>query len=163
MVGLWIDFYNGPLAAHRAAILVHVLLAAALLVGVLFRDAVGRWIQGLGAACLLCLALVTVACDPSTLGNPPHWLLVLYPLLAGTIALVYGLLVKNPWCFASAVGCLCGWLAASGWSSYRQARRSIVGLDYIVWGIVSFVLAILVSLSKTGLLRRLHLRGRKRN
>jgi hypothetical protein len=161
VLALWIDFRETPFAAHRGAIPLHLLLATMLVVGAVFRDTVGKWIQYFAAAGIFLLALTVVTCSPNSFGDPPRVLWALYPLLAAAIAVAYGVAVKNYWYFASAIGCLGGWLAASGWTSYRQARRAVGGLDYVVWGIISFLVALAVSLSKMGVLRRLYSRLRK--
>ena len=53
----WIDFHETCFGAYHGAIPVHLLLASILVVGAIFRDARGRWIQNLGAAAILLLAL----------------------------------------------------------------------------------------------------------
>lgn len=163
VVAMVIDSRNVPLEVHEVLILVHAMLAVVLLVGVLFRDPAGLWIQRLGAVSMVALALTAIGCPPGILGDPPSWLVLVYPLLMSSIALAYGLLVSNPLCLASATVCVSGWLVVNGWPSYQQARRSVVGLDYIVSGLVFFVVAMLVSLSKTDLLRRLGRRGPRPN
>jgi hypothetical protein len=157
----WIDFHETFFAAYRGAIPVHLLLAIILVVGAIFRDALGKRIQELGALSLFLLAFAAAKCDPSSLGDPPHAILVLYPLLAAAVAVVYGLVVKNRWYFFSAAGSLGSWLLMVGWSAYRQTRHAIVGLDYIVWGVLSFLAALAVSLSKMGIPQRLYARWRK--
>jgi hypothetical protein len=158
---LWIDLHETPFVAYRGAIPVHLLLAGLLIVGAVFREGWGRWIQNLGAAAILVLALAAAHCSFWRYGDLPYELLAFYPPIAALVAVAYGLLVKNRWYYASALGSVCGWLAGTGWSGYRHARTAIVGLNYIVLGVVFFLVAIIVSLSKMGLLRRLFSRGRE--
>ncbi len=160
VAGPWIDFRSTSFAAYGGVIPIHLLLAVVLVVGAVFRDNIGRWTQNVGAAGLFLLSLAAITCEPTSIGNPPALLLTLYPLAAGTVAVVYGLLVKNPWFFASAAGSLLIWLVASVLSSYRQLRRITPGTDYLVWGALAFLIALVVSLSKMGLLQRLLARWR---
>ena len=86
----------------------------------------------------------------------PPILLNVYPLAMAAFALVYGLAVKNAWFYGAALGSVCGWLSAPGWNLLQHARRSLAGMDYIVWGAASFLLAFFVSLMKMGFFRRPH-------
>jgi hypothetical protein len=157
---LWIDFRATPFAACHGAIPLHLLLICGLVVGAVFRNAVGKMIQTLGAFVLLDLALAASLLPPSALGNPPPVLLTVYPLSVAALAAAYGFFCKNPWYYASVFGSLCGWIVVPGWTLFCQARRAIVGLDYIAAGIASFLLAFLMSLMKMGFLRRLYDRWR---
>ena len=161
VTGLWIELRSTFFAAYHGVIPVHLLLAVMLAVGAVFRDAYGRMIQALGAATLLLLALGATWHQPTEFRDLPESLVTLYPPLTAIIAVGYGLLVKNRWCFASTLGSLCGWLPAVGLTSYRQARNAIVGLDYILSAAAFFLVAIVVSMSKLGLLQRLLSRRRK--
>jgi hypothetical protein len=158
----WIDFHDTALGAYHGAIPAHLLLVSVLIVGAVFRDDRGRWIQNLGAAAILFLALTAANCTFWRCTDLPDAALTFYPPILAIVAVGYGLLVKNRWYYASAVGSLCGWAAGTGWSVYRQARHAVAGLNYIVLGAIFFIAALLVSLSKMGLLQRLFLRGRKR-
>jgi len=160
---VWIDFHETSFGEYHGAIPVHLLLASILIVGAVFRDAWGKWIQNLGAAAILLLTLTAANCPAWRCGDLPDGLLTFYPPFVAVGAVAYGLLVKNRWYYASALGSVCGWSAGTGWSAYRQARNAVVGLNYIVLGAVFFLVAIVVSLSKMGLLQRLFLRGRKRD
>jgi hypothetical protein len=160
---LWIDCREMTFAAYHGAIPIHLLVACTLTVGALFHDAAGRAIQNLGAIALFFLALIAALCPPRSLGNPPEALLTLYPLSITIIAGVYGFANKNSWYYASAVGSLCGWLAVPGWNIFCRARRSLAGMDYIVCGVASFLVAFVVSLVKMGFFRRYyrHRRGKE--
>jgi hypothetical protein len=160
---VWIDFRETPFAAYHGAIPVHLLLVSILIVGAVFRDAWGRWLQNLGAAAIIVLALTAANCSAWHRADLPNALLTCYPPVVAVGAVAYGFLVKNRWYYASALGSLCGWAAGTGWGAYRQARNAVVGLNYIVAGAIFFLAAILVSLSKMGLLQRLSLRGRKKD
>ena len=155
---LWIDLRDLPFAAHHGVIPIHLLLAGMLVIGAVFRDVIGRMIQRLGAAVLLLLAVIAATCPPDLLGNPPHLLLTLYPLVVAVFAVAYGFANKNCWYYAAAAGSLCGWASGYGWNVFCQARRALAGLDYIAWGAASFFVALLLSLMKMGAFKRFHAR-----
>jgi hypothetical protein len=144
----WIDFRETPFAGYGGAIPIHLLVLCMLVVGAAFRNAAGRVIQNVGAMVLLGFALIVSLEPPESLGRPPELILAGYPLAIAALAAVYGFLCKNPWYFAAVLGSLGGWVAKPGWSLYSQSRRSVAGMDYIVGGIASFLLAFLVSLTK---------------
>ncbi len=70
------------------------------------------------------------------------------------MAVAYGRLVGNRWYYASAAGILLGWPALVGWRGYRRLRRTMPGLAYVAWGLFFFLVAMLISLTKAGLLQR---------
>ena len=158
---LWFDFRFTALAAYQGAIPIHLLVACGLVVGAVFRDDAGRAIQSLGAAALLFLVAVTL-CPTEATSRPPQWLLTYYPLAVAVVALAYGRLVKNPWHYAAAAGSFCCWLGAFGWDVFLQARRMIAGLDYLVCGVASFFVALVLSLAKMGVFRRLRDRWQRK-
>jgi len=162
ILALWIDFRGTSFEAYHGAIPVHLLLASILIVGAVFRDARGKWIQDLGAAAILLLALTAANCMPWECNDLPYVLQTFYPPCAAVGAAAYGFLLKNRWYYAGALGSLCGWSSGTGWGAYRQARNSIAGLNYIVSGAIFFLVAIVVSLSKMGLLQKLFSRERKK-
>jgi hypothetical protein len=96
-----------------------------------------------------------MACDPDRLtGVSPEGLRA-YPMILGIIAAGYGALVGGRAFFAAAAVGLGGWLVVAGWHGYFQLRQILAGLDQIALGLVSFVLAALISLKKAGVLERL--------
>jgi hypothetical protein len=160
---LWIDYRESSFAAHRGAIPLHLLLVCVLGVGAVFRDAIGKMIQKLGAVGILLFALVAALCPPQLLGDPPQWLQTTYPLSVAALAIAYGFANKSPWYYATAVGSAGAWLAVPGWNLFLSARRSLAGMDYIIWGTVSFLVALLVSLAKMRFFHRICERWRDKN
>jgi hypothetical protein len=152
----WIDYREASFAAHHGAIPIHLMLFCAMIVGAIFRDEAGRVIQTLGAAALLGLTLIASLRLPHEMGDLPPAVVNAYPLLMAALACTYGLTVKNAWYYASALGSVCGWLAVPGWTLFQQARKTLAGMDYIVWGAASFLLAFLVSLMKMQFFQRLY-------
>ena len=161
VLAFWIDYRETTFGAYHGAIPVHLLLAGVLVVGAIFRDAREKWIQNLGAAAILLLALAAANCPARFCSDLPDDLRTYYPLVAATGAVLYGFLLKNRWYYASALGSLCGWAAGTGLGAYRQACNAVAGLNYILSGAIFFLLAMLVSLSKMGGLRRFSSLGRK--
>jgi hypothetical protein len=51
----------------------------------------------------------------------------------------------------SAGASLAAWLGHSGWQTYAQLRKVVVGLDQIAWGLLFFLLAAAISLRKAGI------------
>jgi hypothetical protein len=47
-----------------------------------------------------------------------------------------------------------GWMLCYGWRWYAELRRIVPGLDQIVLGLVSFLVAAMISMAKAGMLRR---------
>lgn len=65
-------------------------------------------------------------------------------------------IVSNGWYYGSTALILGSRMSDAGWQSYTVLRRTIVGLDYLVFGLLFFLVAMLISLSKAGLLRGPH-------
>jgi len=149
-----LDLRETAFTRYQGVIPVHLVLAAVLVVGAVFRGRVARFLQYLGAALILTAGVVALIGDPRLLGNPPPMMLSVYPTLAVVVAIVYGYFVANRWYYAAAFGCLSCWLALVGWHGYRLLRQSIVGLDHIACGVLFFLLAMLISLTKTGFPQR---------
>lgn len=162
VLAAWVSLSGTAFGLWQGAIPLHLLLVHALVVGAVFHDPLGKLVQAAGAYTIFALSLVATQASPSSLGNPPAMLLLCYPFVAAVAAAAYGLLVKNRWYYAAATGTICAWMAGSGWNSYCRARRTISGLDNLIWGVLFFFLGLFVSLSKMGVFRRLVSRWRNR-
>jgi hypothetical protein len=149
------------LADRQGLVAFHLVLLAASTIGAIFNDELAGFLRRL-AAFLLVLACQAVVWEWRGLGSGFSPALVQsYPLLAIAFAGVYYFLTTEEVFLTAALVCLAGWVTASGWRSYRDLRRLIVGLDWIVSGLAFFVVAALISLTKTGLPARwLHRRER---
>jgi hypothetical protein len=139
--------------AGHGLVPLHLILAAVLLVGAIGRDRLARLLQAVGAAWILAAGIASLAIEPAAIDVPPL-VLKIYPVAAAAVAAAYGLLVANRWYLAAATGVCAGWLSLGGWQLYRHLRQSMAGLDYVIWGTLSLLVAMLISLSKAGLLRR---------
>ena len=78
-----------------------------------------------------------------------------YPPAMAAIILMYGLLLRHwPSMLVSGMVLVC-WLVVTGWGGYSTLRKAIRGLDWMAVSLVVFVLAVLTSLAKSGLLAQL--------
>lgn len=150
ILALTLDLRETAFLAYRGMIPAHLMLAAMLLIGAVFRDPFARWLERMGAAIILAAAAVSLTCDLQVLGEvPPLWL-TLYPAMLIPVAAVYGRLVRNWLYYGAAAGAALCWLAVLSVQGYRLLRQAMAGADYILWGLASLVLAVLISLTKTG-------------
>ncbi|SIO66367.1 hypothetical protein SAMN05444166_8056 [Singulisphaera sp. GP187] len=134
----------------RAYLVFQLALVAILALGAIFSDALARRLQQVGAGVLFLSGLAVILGDSRLFANPPQWLLDVYVPLVVAIAIGYGFTVGNRLFFVAAAALLVSWLTVVGWRSYLLLRQFIAGLDFIVWGLVFFVLAALISLKKAG-------------
>jgi hypothetical protein len=117
------------------------------LLGQVLRDA------GALAALLACFAAMFLHFDFAAQLEP--WVLPVYPLTMALLLMAYGLQFAHG--FSMKVGALvAAWcLMRVGSVLYAWLRQIVTGLDYLAISLAIFVLAILVSLSKSRVLRRL--------
>ena len=154
VIGATLEFQGTALTAYRGIIPEHLLLAAAMLLGAVFSGAFARRLQHAGAALLFMGALAALTGSPAQFGDvPPNWLAV-YPAMVVLVAVAYGWLVRNRLCLVSAAATVACWLGIGSVQGYRQLRPVISGLDYILGGAISLLVAMFISLGKTGFLQR---------
>lgn len=137
----------------RLAIFTHLTLLAMLALGIGFRDVNGISMRRCGAAFLLMLSLAGMHqwfIHQEVSGILP----VIYPLCMGIILAVYGHLLRDSWILVMATIILGYWVFKFGWMFYRSIRGTIKGFDYLVAGLAFFVVAVLISLGKSGMLSR---------
>ena len=142
-------------AADSSPIAVHVIIVAFLAVGAFFDDWLGRFMQL--SACVACLVLgVFSAVQVSAIINVlPAKFFPWYPLCIAVTTLCYAFWVRNPRLFGTPVCVLVTWAGYSGLENYSRLRRVVTGLDHIVLGLVLFLVAAAISLTKAGLLPHL--------
>ena len=139
---------------HRGLVAFHAELAALMFIGVLFDDPFARFLRGAGALLLALACLAAFGIGPiDDRGFPPE-VVRAYPFLLGVAAAGYGYLTGCRSYFAAALVGLLGWLTVAGWQGYCGLRRVLVGLDWIVGGLVFFGLAAIISLGKAGVWSR---------
>jgi hypothetical protein len=138
----------------RAAVAFHLALAAILAAGALFPDPFARRLRaaGAGLGLLACWVVVWGPFDR----DPwiPRWAVLAYPPLLAALLAGYGVLLRDRPSQVAAGVATAGWLVAAGWRGYHWLRHMVAGLDHIAISLALFALAVLVSLTKSGILTR---------
>jgi hypothetical protein len=138
----------------------HLLLAIVMVIGSLPDDRFARRLQAVGAIMLS----VSVVAWAAWLAGPParaievSWVVLpayAYPVALAALAVCYGRFVGNrAYALAAAVDVVL-WSVVAGDRVYSLLRALLAGLDYLLLGALSFAIAALISLLKTGLPQRL--------
>jgi hypothetical protein len=82
------------------------------------------------------------------------------PLIAAAaLQLAVGVWRSEAWRYVAVGSAAAGWLATLAWRGYGSLREHVVGLDYMVVGLLLLPVAVLVSLVKAGALSRRTPRG----
>lgn len=138
----------------RGPIALHLVMLTMLLIGALFDDAFARWLRSAGCllALLTCQAALFLPIDLPASASP--WMLTAYPLLMATLLAGYGIVLRFPFAIVSAGIVFASWLIVFASQGYLALRQIVRGLDYLAWSLAVFVLAIAISLGKSGLLTR---------
>lgn len=147
--------------AAKTSLLLHLAMFATLVLGAIFANERGLALRIAGAILLFLLGADGASEQPRLLAIIPVAFVPVYPALAAATAASYGWLLKSRVHVFDAGAILALWASIHGWRGYARARSTIGGLDHIVWGLVFFVLAALISLAKAGVLRRWSTRPRK--
>ena len=77
-----------------------------------------------------------------------------YPPTVAALLVAFGCWRWHPPTLAVAGLVFVCWGLVTGWHVYRVCRQFVVGLDYLALSLVIFVVAIGVSLAKSGILSR---------
>ncbi|MHC5539268.1 hypothetical protein ACYOEI_13705 [Singulisphaera rosea] len=128
----------------------HLTLFALLLIGAVFDDPQGCWSRRTAALLMFISSLVTLSAGPEAFPRITAEVVWGYPLGVIAVALAYGTIVREPWLQATAKAIAGFWLAIVGWRAYLVLRQLVAGLDLIVWGLLSFLVAAAISLRKAG-------------
>jgi hypothetical protein len=163
LAGLTIEFRQSWLFEGFGVVPWHLTLAVVLIIGCLPDDRFAKFLQYVGAAMLYLSVIVWVAwlVRPSAREAELSWRLALayaYPLAAAGLAAAYGRFVANKGYYAAAALDIIVFSTFVGQLAYTVGRQVLAGLDYLLLGALSFVVAALISLLKTGLPRRWWLR-----
>lgn len=140
--------------ATKVSLAVHLATLAALVIGALFDDEASLSLRVLGTLMLLWLGVDAISGEPRLLAIVPETMQASYPILAAAIIAGYGMLMGNRLYLISTALILTIWISIHGWRGYLTLRTLIAGLDQITLGLISFLLAALISLGKTGSLSR---------
>ena len=125
----------------------HVAMAGALLLSAVGRDALTTALRVLAAVMLAIAAIVPIWRPLEIFSEEGQQLYSIVVILA---AAGYGRLLGGPaFYLAAAAGSSC-WAVVYGGRAYAAMKRSVVGLDQIVLGLLFFALAAAISLSKAG-------------
>lgn len=136
----------------RLPIVFHLGLAAILIIGAVFDDILARYLRAAGAALVVVASLAATPAPEQSVF--PAWLFEVYP------PLMAGLLVAYFWCLDHRLSLVMASLVAVcwgvdiGWRAYGALRQIVTGLDYLAVSLVLFLVAVLISLIKAGLLSR---------
>jgi hypothetical protein len=134
----------------RGAMALHVVVVVLAVGGALCRDDLARHLRVGAGGLLIVMAAAALLGDVSTFMRQPRWLGEAYPFVAATALGCYGVVRRDPVPIALAVGILSAWFAKAGWHGYRLVRTTIAGFDLIVLSLILFVVAVAVSLGKSG-------------
>ncbi len=135
---------------YREVLIEHVAIAWLLVCGAVCDDRIGRRLRMAGAVSLVAMSLAAAGVDPRLFPRLPPIVVYLYPLVPIGVAVLYAKVAGGKLFYGAAVASLLGWPAVFGYAGYRQLREQIIGLNQILWGLAFFLLAMLVSLLKTG-------------
>lgn len=155
LASLSIGFKDTAFTAYDGAVPLHLTVAAALVIGVVFHD---EFALVLRRICAVLLPLACLAAFKSEQANSlPETLRMAYLLALTSLAIGYWRLAGDRWfLFAGGASAACSVLTGTGslhatWSRSVGAR----GFAPLVWGTLSFGLAVLISARKAHLFRRL--------
>jgi hypothetical protein len=155
VVGMALAFpEDGEISTYRWIIVSHLVLLIIMIIATAFDDVLARMLRFAGPflTLLLCLAVMVLPFAPPA--GIPTWLIGVYPPAMAAVLAAYGYWRLHPPTLAMAGLIFVCWSLLSGWQVYRVCRQLVAGLDYLVTSLLAFVLAILVSLGKAGLLNR---------
>jgi hypothetical protein len=151
IAAVWWVLDQVGLERYQALVVFHLAILAAGVIGAFFPDSLGHFLQQAAAGLLAAACWVCVWDTSGKLPAVASGWRQLYPLMAITAAFAYAQLTGCRSFLLAAAACLTGWLSALGARTYADLRRLVVGLDWIVSGLVFFALAAFISLMKTGL------------
>lgn len=142
---------EGLIAATAAF---HVFVVGTLVLGLVFDTVGGRCLRAVGVALALGGSLAAIFGD---FGDPQGLLAQaarVYPLVVAVALAAYGRWLRQWPIVVIAALVLVTWAAEAGWRNYSTLRQTVSGLDHLVLSMVLFLLAVLTSLAKSGLLAR---------
>jgi hypothetical protein len=158
LAGSWIGLEGTAQQAYGAAAMFHLGLLTLMAAGVLIPDQFGRFLQAIGALMLVAGGGVAVGAQfvPELYGRLA-WaepFVAWYPWAAIAAAVVYVYLGRNRGYYAAAGVIAAAWLVPTARDLYQVLREIMVGLDYVLVGLLVFAVAMLVSLSKVPAVQR---------
>jgi hypothetical protein len=155
LASLSIGLQGTAFTAYDGAIPLHLAFAAALVIGIIFHDPFALFLRRIGAVVLPLACLLAIASEQAR--SLPEGLLIGYLLTLTGVALGYWRLAGDRWfLFSGGLSAACSLLMGGG-SLHGTWLRSVGarGFAPLAWGMLSFGLAILISVRKARLFRRL--------
>jgi hypothetical protein len=149
------------LADWRGPLAFHVAVGGLLLIGAAFEDSVGRFCRTAGAALVLPACLGALFGQTSPSAGLPSWAADTYALVLAVCLAGYGVRIGHRFSLGIAGLVLACWIGVVGWWGYGVLRQFVSGLDYLLFSLALFVLAVLVSLGKGGALAAYRMRFRR--
>ena len=154
LASLSIGLQDTAFTSYNGAIPLHLAVTAALVIGVVFHDSFALAVRKTCAVFLPLACLFAIESEQAK--NTSEALRMAYLLALTTLALGYWRLASDRWfLFAGGANAICSVMALGDslhgtWSRNVGAR----GFTPLVWGALSFALAVLISARKARLLRR---------
>jgi len=151
------ELRDTPLTDHLGYYPIHLSVIAILVVGIVFRDRFAQTLGGLAPLAIASLAVVAALAYDRLFPDVPGWIHLQYIALLTVCGFAYWLRFprfRHLACSLWSAGCYC---ATSARLLYALLQNSVVekGVHYLTWGMAFLVLAILISLGKGGLIRKL--------
>jgi hypothetical protein len=150
LAALTLAFQRTWFTAVHGALPVNLLLANLLAVGIWFDDWFSRIARRAGMLLALALVCLVTIANRAWLGDFVVWIRAFYPLLLAGVLAWYGWRLRDRLCVIFALVSLMISIAVFAVRGYEQLRPYLVGLDQLSLGVLFFVLAALISLSKAG-------------
>jgi hypothetical protein len=129
----------------------HLGLLALAIVGAFFEDSFATQLRRSTAAVLAMLCVASEARAREGLGflGIPVEFVPSYSLLLVAFGMAWGTLTASRLHFGAAIIGMSALMTSRGFRMYGDLRRRFEGLDWIVLGLLCFVVAALISLGKT--------------
>ena len=140
-----------PEIPHRGAIVFHVGLAASMILGAAFDDATARRLRVSAAIGATAAAL---ALQSGWAEGAPSWAIWTYPLIVAILMGVYGWRLNHIPSMAVVPVVMSGEAVMCFGRGYRWLQGHVMGLNFIVLGLVMLAIAQTISAAKAGLLPR---------
>jgi hypothetical protein len=150
IMGMTCFLGSGTPVAQSPWIALHLALLALLCVGAMFDDRAGRISRRMGAFALALVALLSILRVPHAEPVLRSDLAAAHILCLALVSCLYGRMLRDRAYVRSGAVIIAVWLVYFGVDTYRRARTVIPGVDQIALGLVSFVIAMSISLRKLG-------------
>ncbi len=154
MVSSWIGLEGTWAMPYRGPLIAHVALAVALGIGAVRRDEWGAFLRNSSMVALIMMSYLALVGGPGIPLDRVPLVRFAYPPLAVVVALAYGAWLRDRLSLIVSALIAGGWVTAGGWEVYDALRQRFIGLNQIAWGLLSFVLALAISLTKAGVPQR---------